>query len=78
MFFNQNYKRQPELPGVGRDKEKLIELMRNYVQVSTDDSGDILEDLQVIVEEKIGEEFERVHFHFSGNYFAFTRIILYR
>ena len=66
LFFNQNYKRQPDLPGVGRDKEKLTELLRNYVQVTEDDSADILDDLQIIVEERIGEEFERVHFHFSG------------
>ena len=74
LFFNQNYKRQQELPGVGRDKEKLMELMGNYVQESVDDSDDILECLQVIVDERIGEEYERVHFHFSGKICEFTRI----
>ena len=74
LFFNQNNGRGPELPGVGRDKEKLTELLRNYVQITVDDSMDILEDLQVIVEESIGEEFERVHFHFSGKICDLTRI----
>ena len=79
LFFNENYKRQPELPGVGRDKEKLTKLLRNYVQVTEDDSADILEDLQIIVEERIGEEFERVHFHFSGKICDLKRIqITYR
>ena len=67
LFFNQNYKRLPELSGLGRDKEKLTELLRNYVvQVSVDNSEDLLEDLQDIVEKRIGEEYEGVHFHFSG------------
>ena len=74
LFFNQNYKRQQELPGVGRDKEKLMELMGNYVQESVDDSDDILECLQVIVDERIGEEYERVHFHFSGKICDLKRI----
>ena len=79
LFFNQNYKRQPDLPGVGRDKEKLTELLRNYVQVTVDDSMDIFEDLQYVVEERIGDEFERVHFHFSGKICDLKRIqITYR
>ena len=67
MIFNQNYKssKLPNLPGVGKDKEKMTELLKNYVQVQRDDV-DVLEKLQKIVSERIGEEFERVHFHFSG------------
>ena len=64
---------------MGEIKKNLTELLRNYVQVTEDDSDDILEDLQIIVEERIGEEFERVHFHFSGKICDLKRIqITYR
>ena len=73
-IYNCKYKRQPELPGVGRDKEKLMELLRNYVQVPLNNSDHVLDDLQYIVEERRGEEFERVHFHISGKICDLTRI----
>ena len=72
MFFNQNYRRQSELKGVGRDKEKLTELLKNYVQDTSDDVEDVFKELQFIVSKRIGEEFERVHFHFSGKVNTFV------
>ena len=58
MFFNQNYRRQSELKGVWRD--------------TSDDVEDVLKELQFIVSKRIGEEFERVHFHFSGKVNTFV------
>ena len=76
LFFNQNYKRQPDLPGVGRDKEKLTELLRNYVQVPVDDSDDILEDLQFI---SLGLKLTPTLFQkndFSSNQISFFYLLL--
>ena len=72
MFFNQNYTRQSDLKGVERDKEKLRKLLKNYVQDTSDDVEDVLKELQLIVSKRIGEEFERVHFHFSGKIHTFV------
>ena len=50
-----------------RDKTVLVELLSKYKQHVEDNSESILEDLKMIVEEEKGNQYERVHFHFSGN-----------
>ena len=71
LFFNQEYKntnRYEELPGVEKDRIELTELLSEYEQIVVKNADNVLEELQYLIEDRKGEEFERVHFHFSGNY----------
>ena len=59
------------LPGVEKDREELVKLLCRYKHAlpsgkPVTNSNDVLLDLQHIVSMKKEEEFERVHFHFSG------------
>ena len=62
---------QDPLPGVEKDKEELVKLLSQYKHAlpngkPVSNSNNVLRDLQRIVSMKKEEEFERVHFHFSG------------
>ena len=71
LFFNHEYSNQSyeELPGVEKDRIELTELLSDYQQIPIKNADNVLQELQYIIEEKKEEIFERVHFHFSGNYF---------
>ena len=56
------------LPGVAYDKEQLTEVLKKYKKFIYNSSENVLEDLKKIIEKCKQEEFERVHFHFSGKY----------
>ena len=67
MFFNIHYNSLDPLPGVEKDKTELMKLFYKYEHVlPIINSSDVLKDLKYIVEKRKNEEFERVHFHFSG------------
>ena len=72
LFFNQEYRntsRYEKLPGVEKDRMELTELLSEYQQIPIKNADNVLQELQYIVEEKKEDKFERVHFHFSGNFF---------
>ena len=70
LFFNHEYSNQSyeELPGVDKDRVELTELLSDYQQIPIKNADNVLQELQSIIDEKKDEKFERVHFHFSGNY----------
>ena len=71
LVFNQEYRntsRFEELPGVEKDRVELTELLSEYQQILIKNADNVLHELQSIIDEKKDEKFERVHFHFSGNY----------
>ena len=70
LCFNSEYSSPSyeDLPGVERDRIELTELLSEYQQILIKNEGNVLQELQFIIEEKKEEKFERVHFHFSGNY----------
>ena len=73
MFFNSNYNSLRDLRGVEKDKTELMKLFYKYEHEPNgkpfSNSSDVLQDLKYIVEKRKNEEFERVHFHFSGKEF---------
>ena len=54
------------LPGVENDRIEMTEILHKYKKEIVNNSDDVLGNLQYIIEEQKEEEFERVHFHFSG------------
>ena len=70
LFFNQDYKswKFKNLPGVERDRVELTELLSEYEQIVIDNADNVLDELQFLISMRKKEKFERVHFHFSGNY----------
>ena len=67
MFFNIHYNSLDPLPGVEKDKSELMKLFYKYEHVlPIINSSNVLQDLKYILEKRKNEEFERVHFHFSG------------
>ena len=59
---------QKNLPGVEYDEKVLVELLSKYKQEKCHETNSVLEELRAIVEEYKERKFERVHFHFSGEY----------
>ena len=71
LVFNQEYSNSSnykELPGVEKDRVELTEFLSEYQQILIKNADNVLYELQSIIDEKKEEKFERVHFHFSGNY----------
>ena len=68
LFFNWDYNGRARLPGVKWDKQALEELLSTYRQISVNNADNVLQELRFIVEKEKEQEFERVHFHFSGSY----------
>ena len=71
LFFNSDYNSLSPLPGVKKDKTELMKLLYKYEHVLPNgnpviNSSDVLQDLKDIIEKRKNEEYERVHFHFSG------------
>ena len=68
-MFNKDYNsgNVDDLPGVEKDETELTELLSEYRQEIVRNCDVVLEDLKAIVKEEKEEQFERVHFHFSGN-----------
>ena len=69
LIFNWEYNGRENLPGVRRDKEALEELLSTYTQVPVNNADNVLQELKYVVEDMKDQEFDRVHFHFSGDYF---------
>ena len=53
------------------DEKELRKVLNNYQQVVINGSKNVLEDLREIVQNCKRNEYERVHFHFSGKYTFF-------
>ena len=70
LFFNSEYinPSYEDLPGVENDRKLLTEFLSDYQQIPIKNADNVLQELQSIIDEKKDEKFERVHFHFSGNY----------
>ena len=54
------------LPGVENDERELTEVLTKYKKEVFNNSKNVLEDLKECIEEHKQQEFERVHFHYSG------------
>ena len=63
-YYNKSALRN--LPGVVHDEEELTEVLKKYTKKIIKNSEDILQDLRKISQDCKQKEFERVHFHFSG------------
>ena len=50
------------------DRVELTELLSEYQQIVIDNADNVLDELQYLITIQAKEKFERVHFHFSGNY----------
>ena len=50
------------------DEKVLVELLSKYKQEITHQTNSVLEELRAIVDDYKERKFERVHFHFSGEY----------
>ena len=56
-----------DLPGVVDDKKELKKVLNKYTKRVYTSSENVLEDLKKVIGKFKQKEFERVHFHFSGN-----------
>ena len=55
------------------DEKELKKVLKNYQQVVNNSSKNVLEDLRDIVQNCKQNEYERVHFHFSGKIYIFWK-----
>ena len=51
------------------DRVELTELLSEYQQIPIDNADNVLNELRFLIMMRTKEKYERVHFHFSGNYF---------
>lgn len=68
MFFLKDYKGNlGDLPGIEKEQKELKKVLNKYKPEVVTETKSVLEDLQDFVGTYQEEEFERVHFHFSGH-----------
>ena len=69
LFFLNDYHKSSlrNLPGVVHDEKELSKVLKNYQKKVIKNSEDVLKDLRNILQDFKQKEFERIHFHFSGN-----------
>ena len=74
LFFLNNYNGHlPNLPGVVHDEKELTEVLKCYQKKVINSSKNVLEDLIEILQACKQEEYERIHFHFSGKIYGFIK-----
>ena len=67
LFFQKDYKSSLDnLDGVEDDEKELTKVLKNYRKRVVRNSEDVLKGLRKIRQDFKENEFERVHFHFSG------------
>ena len=69
IFGNQSYSSNQNLPAVNHDIDKMKEMLHCYDEVIVKRNiKDMRKELQEIVIKYSGEELERFHCHYSGNF----------